>query len=334
MNKKKKKIKLTELEKNLIKESENKDRLLASKLGWHLYHKTMFISGISALLILLAFFGAVRQKSNLLDLLAISTLFFAAFFVSITCYVGSRIGPSDEKKLDFWKWKKGKTLMSLQFTCYVFFILTILSSLAMQGVQYPIMSYALILLYLMGLIYYVVVYYILKNPIEITNGILTGIGSIGFIGIFIFPIIFFIEVRQFSFFIFLALILIVIMGVKIYLQIRERDFLNPVQYTVLKYIEPSRLFETFKESYNEIRNRIKALKILRKLDSKGDYGVKKALVEVIVKENTSSRKFGFTVLGGFLFFILTSIGEGFWQDLLYEPYLKPFLCTIHENFCK
>ena len=113
MRKKKKKIQLTNLEKNLIEKSKNDGRFLVSTISWHLYHITMYLSGFASFVILFAFFGGINQKASKIDLFAAFTFFLSILIVAIICFIASREGPSNEKKLDKWKWKQGRQLQKI-----------------------------------------------------------------------------------------------------------------------------------------------------------------------------------------------------------------------------
>lgn len=330
---KKKNFQLSEFEMDLLERSKNDGQYLAKGIIWQLYHKLMFIFGFGSILLILVIFGAMAQNKKGIYIICLISFFFSSLFVTLTCFIAIRKGPSDEKKLGIWKWKMGKNLMSLKFVSFLFFLLTIILTLFQQEVEYPIMIYGIILLLFMMMLFYAIVYHILNHPHKITNGILTGIGSIGFIGILLSPVILFIETQKFSIYFFLIIFFVIIVLIKFVDQINRKDFLNPVQYAVLSYIEPDKLFAAFKERYQSIRNRIKALVIIKKLEDKGEYGIKKYLGEILVKENTSYTKFLWSFFISFIFFIFASVGEGFWQDLLYDPFLKPFLCKFIKILC-
>jgi hypothetical protein len=55
---------------------------------------------------------------------------------------------------------------------------------------------------------------------------------------------------------------------------------------------------------------------------------------IIEKLNESGNKINRNLLFGLVIFIITSIGEGFFQDLIYNPFLKPLLCKTIGILCE
>ena len=56
--------------------------------------------------------------------------------------------------------------------------------------------------------------------------------------------------------------------------------------------------------------------------------------EVIInKINKSNKVININLIITPVVFVFLSIGEGFFQDLLYHPFLKPFLCNTFEILC-
>lgn len=55
--------------------------------------------------------------------------------------------------------------------------------------------------------------------------------------------------------------------------------------------------------------------------------------QLIDKISETDSKINRKLLLGFIIFIITSIGEGFFQDLIYHPFLKPTLCKFIGILC-
>jgi hypothetical protein len=112
------------------------------------------------------------------------------------------------------------------------------------------------------------------------------------------------------------------------------ETLNPLQYAVVHFVSPDRLLFALRTHSQVIESEIKALGIIERLESQQDYGTQIALLEYLTKRHQLRTGAVGSLLIVLLIFVLGAIGEAFFQDLLYEPLLKPFLCKFNTSFCK
>ena len=112
--------------------------------------------------------------------------------------------------------------------------------------------------------------------------------------------------------------------------------LNIVQVSAIRIINPNRLFISLRSQHQVIEDQYKALKIKHKLDKRMALGVKTELIKFYAEENNNNNpKYWLIGLASTLFvFVLSSLGEAFFQDFLYESYLHPFFCNAFSIVCK
>lgn len=113
----------------------------------------------------------------------------------------------------------------------------------------------------------------------------------------------------------------------------SRDSLTPVQQITLKIIRPERLLYELEEHSRVGKHSQKASRLFRKIEKNEDYGVQLALLELLAKKHDRKPTVVWAILGSIGLFVLSALGEAFFQDLLYDPWLKPILCKIDMRFC-
>ncbi len=122
-----------------------------------------------------------------------------------------------------------------------------------------------------------------------------------------------------------------LMVVVTYQQLRPRS-LNIVQFTVLYIMNPARLLTALRSHNKVIQDQYNALLVKTRLERNLSLGVQKELVQLMVKENksTKERLWWFIPI---VVFILTAIGESLIQDLLYESIIRPLFCEVLGTLC-
>jgi hypothetical protein len=108
----------------------------------------------------------------------------------------------------------------------------------------------------------------------------------------------------------------------------KRKGLNLLQDEVLSMVHPSRIMEIIREKDQIFRDRLKALQIKLRTEEGITEGVKIELIKLYLeeRENINGRHLAiFLLFASLIYFALGAVGEGFVQDLIYEP-IKPYLC--------
>ncbi len=102
--------------------------------------------------------------------------------------------------------------------------------------------------------------------------------------------------------------------------------LNLVQKMALNFIRPEKILIEIARFKTSLNDEIKAMSLIKKYEAKGDFAFNLALLTVLLPRYSkkSSKFYGF-VLSLFIF-ILGVTFEPFFQKILYENYILPFLC--------
>ena len=111
--------------------------------------------------------------------------------------------------------------------------------------------------------------------------------------------------------------------------------LNPVQVSVLSFIKPERLLISLRTHYNEIRDQYNAVILHKKLVRELSPGIKTELIKIFAEQYKSEKETRWWIAGVFsiIVFVVGAIGEAFFQDLLYQPFVKKILCTWLPIIC-
>ena len=107
------------------------------------------------------------------------------------------------------------------------------------------------MLYFLGIVYLSVVVYIANHPVLVLNGLLTGFGSTVFADILFIPITLFVEKQYIGYgevlqrtevIDVIVFLLVILLWIKMFLAIKDEEYLNPVQLTIIKYIHPGNTY--------------------------------------------------------------------------------------------
>lgn len=191
-------------------------------------------------------------------------------------------------------------------------------------------SWSIVVFYL---IFSLVVLYIRKNPIRLKDKLITGFGSAAFDISFIAFILFGFS-KWIDFEWKVLLVFIGAIGVLIWRSYYHRhNRLDVVQLIAIKTISPKILLHELKPEWKRISNRVEALKLLKKLDKNGKYGVRQELAKELIAETSSQKGLLISFLLALGLYFITSIGEGLIQDLFNDD-IKEFLCRLVKIYCK
>ena len=182
------------------------------------------------------------------------------------------------------------------------------------------------------LTYGIIVIYIRKNISYLKDETLTGLGSaMYYISNFTLAYFYIAKylIPKSPSWVYFVLILIMLVY---YLFKSQQKRLNTVQETLINTIEPKILLHELKPDWKKFKDRVKAMKLLKDLNRNKRYGVRKALVEELTKNesNKSDSLKGFII--AFILFLITSIGEGLAQDMFNDD-IKKALCDWVGIYC-
>jgi hypothetical protein len=103
--------------------------------------------------------------------------------------------------------------------------------------------------------------------------------------------------------------------------------------SVISFMDPNLFFNAVNSIAISARDKLKALSILAKLEKQGRYGVQQALMEELSKNYSNKRKSMFGSALGLILFFIVAISNRLVLDLIYFPYIEPFLCNLHLLDC-
>ena len=251
--------------------------------------------------------------------------------------------PKLSEHRDKWFWENGRKLILSLSSVAAFSLLAI--TLFKWG-NYGIRSTSLVSMIFFSISFFIFLL-ILKNPTLFFSKALTFLGNIavftsGFLwvilviwatlkmpfGIYMLPLLLYAVIRYylptFTALFFLAF---------------HKPRVGLIQRFCLKVIHPKTLLRAFKSTPELFEERSKALKIIADLEQKADFGTQLALMEYLNEkyEATNGKKSNIleTSIGlllALMLFIIASIGEGFFQDIMYEP-AKKYLCESYNKLC-
>ncbi|MCB0525023.1 MAG: hypothetical protein H6576_05575 [Lewinellaceae bacterium] len=137
---------------------------------------------------------------------------------------------------------------------------------------------------------------------------------------------------EYSIIAFVGFFLLSYATVIIFHNLINKPEINPIRFATLSVIEPHKILNEFRSHYEKLNDQIKAIAIFKKLEKKREFGVQLALADILSKKYSNNDKKYAGYIIALSLFVLGAIGEGFFQDLLYNP-LKSFLCKYFESFC-
>lgn len=254
---------------------------------------------------------------------------FSIFFVALILMVNYSNMPKEKEKVDKWLWKKGQRRAILLL---LIFLLQALAQL-FDGSIFGVHKYYVSVSYLAFAVFFGSVLTIVLHPKLFFS---KTINSIGMISFFLFIgympirliILMGIELNNFIFLWSLPAIFLLIIGFK-------SIPISVVQIAAIQIIEPDRLFSHLRSEHQIIQDQYEALQIRSKLEKEISLGIKTELIKLYAKEyNEKNKNFWLIGLAASLsVFILSSVGEAFFQDILYGNFIRPALCNIFSVLC-
>lgn len=265
------------------------------------------------------------KEDTIVQFINTLTFLFLAFILTIN-YSNP---PKDREKLDEWLWKKGQRRTIL--IALIFFLQTLAQ--LFDGSIFGNQKYYVAGSYLAFVLFFGCVFLIVYNPKWFFSKTINIFGTASFLlflGYMPFRIIILMgsEINNLTFLWSLPAILLLIFGFS-FLPI------SVVQITAIQIIEPDRLFSYLRSEHQIIQDQYKALQIKSKLEKEISLGIKTELIKLYAEEfNKRNKKYQVIGLAvGLFIFILTSLGDAFIQDTLYESLVKPILCKIFSVSC-
>lgn len=310
-------------------------------------YNLLFIVGLVTLTFNIIIF-AIQIKNDNYANLKIDIPFVVLINLALFCYlvylkISALSPPLKKKERDNWFYKFG--LLSRFSKTIIAFIVTFISFYILVYFNLN-KGFSSIFLFSGSLGYFLynllIVYTILYDQKLLLSGFYTGIGT-GFriLGIFLILIgIRGILVLHIIDSFFLQIFTLLIMGV-IARIIVEFDFvylknseygLNYIQMRVLDVAKPNKVIDVLRTTLKKITDKEEALRLLKKYQKKGNYGVMIELVNIVSKEKTSKSKWLLGILFATIIFVLSSISEGLIQDFFNDD-IKSYLCTYIKLFC-
>ncbi|MEM9547143.1 MAG: hypothetical protein AAGA77_14275 [Bacteroidota bacterium] len=236
--------------------------------------------------------------------------------------------PRDEREKDKWLWVQGRKLYFLK-NLIVVLVIIIGLFLLLDYETFSKTDYFQFLPYILfaigcELLANLFVVFIYKNPKLLMSGVFTGIGSaFKVIGVLSGTLLLFgLILRNKNILTLLILFLLLpnfVRYIKWLLGPYRREQLNTIQESVVKFVNPSKFLGVLRSELKIIKDKSEAIELLQKLKKKKKYGVEVALLEELTILHTNKRHWIITFLIGLSIFILGAIGEGFFQDIIYEP---------------
>lgn len=293
-------------------------------------------------------FGIFLGTAGVTSLIKIGDISRGISFLlmSLGVFVQSRIWaslrktpPSSKKEFDFWVRKDYKKQVLYWGVFYL--LLAIANSLS----KYTFGTFQVlgVLSYLSLVVFFGCVFGVVINPKLFISGFVGGIGTVTYyIFVLLMPVRVAIELLvPFSriiqipqSFMYFSVFLLIMLFVPILNRLKDKG-LNKVQSYSLLAVNPDRLIAAIRPYEKLLKDKYQALNVKLNLDSELSYGVKEELIKLYVEENKSNtEKFWIvTFLIAIATFIVTSLGQSFLEDVLYNPFIKPLLCTITQS-CK
>ncbi len=247
--------------------------------------------------------------------------------VILDVYFNTRFPPGDLTNYDIFQWKnKRKSILtrSIGYTLILFFTLNF-----HFNNNTIFLAFSISVFYLL----FICIFFVVRSkPQLIVNQYLTGVGSSAFYISFISHA--FYMFSKYFFFKYKLLILYLIICIVIFVRmVLKRKTLNILQFFILETMNPKVLLNALKPEWKRFKDKVEAIKLLKKLSKKGKYGVRQELARELIRENNSTKIKVLSFAGVLLLFIITSVGEGLVQDVVNDD-LKLFLCKKLKVMCK
>lgn len=325
---------------------EKRGRRFDSPKKYKRYYFIFFVLGVISFVVFTGvFFYKIKTNgySNpKIDIPFVTLINLASLSVYFLMLIYSQDVPENRIRRNKWFYKNG--LIARVLKTFISFIFTFISYYALNHYNLNKGFGNLILFtgFFGVFIYNFSILYLIIFPKHLLSGFITGLGTgsriLGFgfiiIGIRSILIYYFIES------ILLDLLILIVLGflarlvVEIdYRFLKYSEFgLNFVQMRVLDVVKPLQLSLVFRSYIEELKDKKQAIKLLKKLEKKEQYGVMIELANMLSKERTSKSKWVIGILAAFLLFILTSIGEGIIQDLFNDS-VKEAFCNLLGILC-
>lgn len=330
------------LENNIYERIKHREREIAGKnIGIRLYKYSLVISPILILFVLLNLYillYATKHQNfsptpsdfsvNQLVFMNSGLLIFG-IFLFLTSLIGSKKSPRNKKKKDEWLWRNGRKLFILQFFTIFSAAIVVLYGFFIKGV----ISYAYLANISLFFIYIIMIFLIFIKPYIIVQKTTYIISYFLTSAIIFIPFVYLYETKNYYLFLIMLLFIIPMAG-GLFFAIKEKSHITLIQSAAIKVIHPDILYKSLKIKYKTISDKISALGIINELEINNEYGIKQALAEELIKENSSKNNIYFGFLIAFLVFLIATLSQQFIVDYLYQPYIKSLMCNILSYVCK
>ncbi len=256
------------------------------------------------------------------------SIFVATSLTTIVCFLKTRVAPSHIDIFE-WSWKHGRQELFYQITLVIVICICYFQAIEIFGLS----SFFLFVIFcnLLMIIYFGLIIKIIKNPYYIISKPIQFFGHFYSVEFIITPFVAFVLFHNPLYLIgsFFSLIYL-----SVYLnEIKEKKYINFLQSTALRIIHPDSLLSAIQKHNLTIKDKMKALNIIKKLDKNKEFGVKQALLEEFIKEQQNYKSSKKMILGSFLLgiimtFVIPVFAGEMLKDYIYKPYIKPFFDTL------
>lgn len=325
------KVKSKLKERNKIARNAYGDRLGYKLWMWGNIHFGIFLgtAGVTSLVKI----GDISRGISFL-LMSLGMFFQSRIWASLR-----KMPPTSKKEFDLWVRKDYKK--QVLYWGVFYFLLAVANSLSKDIFgEFQILG---VLSYTSFFVFIGCVFGVVINPKLFTSGFVGGVGTVTYyIFAFLMPVRIAIEVlvpfnrvvqipQSFT---YLFVLLLILLFVPVLNRLKDKG-LNKVQSYSILAVNPDRLIAAIRPYEKLLKDKYQALSVKLDLDSELSYGVKEELIKLYVEENKSkTEKFWMvTFLVAVITFVITSLGQSFLEDVLYTPFIKPFLCEISQS-CK
>lgn len=334
----KNKFKIKSLEKSVKEFLDKRKTKIESKKYYSGKWKTYYyLSPILVGFALIRLIGLILVFEELdydnIDLLKELSYLFGAIAINRISYNIQKKPPSfDKNDYDKWYWRRGRNIL---FFGGLLFLVIGGNLLIRPIVESSIKSSLTIACAISLFTFIICIMLIVKKPIRILNSTILNLGNASIYLVFIFtPLIYIIYgiKTEYSIIAFIGFFLLIYASIIIFHTIKRKPEISPIRHVILNIVEPYKILNEFRSQYQKLNDQIKALKIIKKLKQKRKFGVQLALTNILSEKYANNNKNYTGYIIALLIFILGAIGEGFFQDLIYQP-IKSLLCKYIESFC-
>lgn len=264
-------------------------------------------------------------------------IFLAATFFVFHMYIRTLTSPKEKQKKDKWLWNNGRLLIVTQVIYPTLIIISLFLNLNefVSGNNITARIYLLIILgFLFNIIFGAIIFISVINPRIIFSRQINLIGATSYVLQFVVLALIITNsylsgITSFWFCLILFLILLYLIF-KHSKPIFQQERLLLTQIYAMEIVSPYKLTELIISKNSELKQRIKAIKYIRKKYKDEEFTFLQALNKELVREinSTTQTKWNWIFAGLAIIFIFTieAIGEGLIQDIFNGP-IKEYFCN-------